>query len=349
MSGTESSTTTRTMMSQIEIDALPLTQPSDLDPLLERIGDKQFILIGEASHGTHEYQEVRAQLTRRLINECGEFALIAVEADGPDCVSVDESVRHISSASADPSAALNAQQHWPSWMLSNEETVDFCRWLRDHNSELPTEQHVGWQGLDQYPLWAMTRHIITSLPQDEVNTALDAPLRGEPMVPVDAIPTVAGRLAVALAPANAVDSATQYYGDELRGGRQAANTRSSHWLDMVNRLVEQKPESRAILWAHNTHVGDTQGTDMDFVSIGQLMREHYGADNVALVGTAGGGGTVMAAPERGLAMVKLPVPTPHNGSVETLLSKAKSDEPARSPQSEHPHILALAMNPNTLR
>jgi erythromycin esterase-like protein len=148
------------------------------------------------------------------------------------------------------------------------------------------------------------------------------------MLPEKDIPGAAERLAATLALENPV-AAASYYSNELSGSTRAMNVRSKHWLDVLDQALEQHgPKSRMILWAHNTHVGDARGTDMGFASIGQLVRERYGSSNVALVGTAGGSGAVMAAPERGLAMKKIAVPEPRNDSLEALLTDASNDGPA---------------------
>ena len=321
-------------VNQIGAMSQPLEQVSDLDPILERIGDAQIVAIGEASHGNHQYHDLRAQLTRRLIAENGGFTHVMVESDQTDSELVDRSVRHMAGAPSDPGVVLYGQQHWPSWMWSNAETVDFTRWLSDYNNDHPNEQ-ISWQGLDRYPLWAATRSVldyVRSQNPDQVNNTLDAPLRGESMVPELEIPDVAKHLARTFTPSGSVTDAEACYQAMLRGGVGAMNARSEHWLDTIDRLIDQHGEkSRVVIWAHNTHVGDTRGTSMandGIANIGQLVRDRYGTANVALVGFAGGEGSIMAAHERGAAMDSIPVPKPRNGSVENVLYKAKGNERA---------------------
>lgn len=114
--------------------ALPLEEPSDFDPLLERAANARLVLIGEASHGTHDYYDLRAKLTRRLIAECG-FSIAAFEADQSACEPIDRCVRLMDGASEDPEAVLSKQRQWPSWTLANNENLNFLRWLRGHNQE----------------------------------------------------------------------------------------------------------------------------------------------------------------------------------------------------------------------
>jgi erythromycin esterase len=333
MSNNEGVSSIPDTVSQIQAASLPLGGPPDLDPLLDRVGDALIVAIGEGTHGTHEFQDTRAELTRRLIAEHG-FTHVAIEGDWPDGVAVDRSVRHVSGAPTDPGDVLYQQQHWPSWMGANTETVDFTRWLREYNDGRPPEHRVGWHGLDVYPLWAATRGVMRYLTSElrwspsQANDALDAPLRGEPMVPEEQIDVIAERLASTLANMAPMASAAAYYRAQLRGGIEAMNARSEHWLQTLD---QYGAAARTVLWAHNTHVGDARGTSMaadGFVSIGQLVRERYGQENVALVGFTGGDGMVMAAHERGAAMDTITVPEPRSDSVEALLSEATGDESA---------------------
>src|SRR5690606_6134742 len=125
----------------------------DYQPLMDLIGDARLVLIGEASHGTHEFYATRAMLTRRLIEEKG-FNAVAAEADFPDAYRVN---RYVHGASDDSSAeeALNDFKRFPTWMWRNTVVRDFVEWLRQHNSALsPNEPKVGFYGLDLYSLHA---------------------------------------------------------------------------------------------------------------------------------------------------------------------------------------------------
>lgn len=134
--------------------AHPLTgNPTDYDPLLDRIGNAQFVLIGEASHGTHEFYQMRAEITKRLIQEKG-FSAVAVEADWPDAYRVN---RYVRSASDDVSAdwALSDFRRFPTWMWRNIDVLKFVNWLRAFNDSLPEGTvKVGFYGLDLYSLYS---------------------------------------------------------------------------------------------------------------------------------------------------------------------------------------------------
>src|SRR5947207_7804327 len=127
--------TTNTTAGAVRNAAIPVTgSVNDYDALLDRIGEARFVLIGEASHGTHEFYHERAVITRRLIRE-KSFSAVAVEADWPDAYEVNRYVRGASSA-ADAEGALRGFVRFPSWMWRNTVVVDFAEWLRAHNDSL---------------------------------------------------------------------------------------------------------------------------------------------------------------------------------------------------------------------
>jgi erythromycin esterase len=139
--------------------ARPITDASGLGPLLERIGDARFVLIGEASHGTADFYRWRAELTKRLIAERG-FGFVAVEGDWPDCFDVNCWVKDRSSG-ADGASALARFERWPTWMWANAEVAEFVDWLRDYNRDAGAD--VGFYGLDVYSLWESMDRILRYL------------------------------------------------------------------------------------------------------------------------------------------------------------------------------------------
>lgn len=140
----------------------PLTGgANDYDPLLELIGDASLVLLGEASHGTHEFYRERALITRRLIEEKG-FTGVAVEADWPDAYRVNRYVRGAPEA-VDAEEALRGFQRFPTWMWRNAEVLDFVGWLRAHNDLRDPADAVGYYGLDLYSLYASIEEVISYL------------------------------------------------------------------------------------------------------------------------------------------------------------------------------------------
>src|SRR5712692_4861336 len=135
---------------------------NDYDALLDRIGGARFVLIGEASHGTHEFYYERAVITKRLIREKG-FSAVAVEADKKDAYEVNRYVR-AASAATDAEEALRGFVRFPSWMWRNTVVVDFVEWLRGHNDSLaPKSAKTGFYGLDLYSLYSSIRAVIEYL------------------------------------------------------------------------------------------------------------------------------------------------------------------------------------------
>jgi erythromycin esterase-like protein len=335
--------------------ARPLRTAADLDPLLDRIGDARIVAVGEASHGTHEYYAWRATLTSRLIEERG-FGLVAVEGDWPDCARVDRSVRLRPAATEDPRAALDAFARWPTWMWANEEVVEFCRWLRGHNAQLPEGRRVGFSGLDVYSLWDSMHELIAWLRENEpehVDQAVQALRCFEPFGEDGAEYAFASRFAptsceqtvvellhrlcedrgaresaadrddrfAAEQNAAVVADAERYYRAMIRGSAESWNVRDVHMADTLDRLLDHTGR-KAVVWEHNTHVGDARATDMaasGMVNVGQLLRERHGDDDVVLVGMGGHRGGVVAAGAWGAQMERLPVPEARPGSLEALL------------------------------
>src|SRR5688572_8702358 len=129
-----------------------LGRPSDaVEQVVSRIGDQRFVLIGESSHGTHEFYDVRAEVTRRLIEEKG-FTAVVAEADWPDAYRVNRYVRGLND-DADADDALSGFKRFPQWMWRNAVVVDFVEWLRKHNSRITSSEHqCGFYGMDLYSL-----------------------------------------------------------------------------------------------------------------------------------------------------------------------------------------------------
>jgi erythromycin esterase-like protein len=157
------------VLSQINRAAEPLTfSTGDYDPLLEWIGDCRLVLIGEASHGTHDFYRERALITRRLIEEKG-FAAVAIEGDWPDAYRVHRFVRG-GAADADAREALGDFRRFPSWMWRNTDVPAFVDWLRRFNDGIGQRQErVGFYGLDLYSLHASIRAVLDYL--DKVDPA----------------------------------------------------------------------------------------------------------------------------------------------------------------------------------
>jgi erythromycin esterase-like protein len=156
--------------------AHPITgNADDYDLLLELIGDARVVLLGEASHGTHEFYHERARITRRLIAEEG-FAAVAVEADWPDAYRVNRWVRGRSD-DQDAVRALGDFERFPRWMWRNRDVLQFVDWLHRHNQEQPEDRRAGFYGLDLYSLFASMQEVISFLEKVDPEAAARARYR----------------------------------------------------------------------------------------------------------------------------------------------------------------------------
>jgi erythromycin esterase len=347
---------------EVRAGALPLQSPADLEPLLDRIGDAQLVLLGEASHGTHEFYVWRAEITRRLIAERG-FSFVAVEGDWPDCYDLTCSLLGAPGAPDDPYDVLSGFDRWPTWMWANQEVVEFARWLGRHNARLPVEQRAGFYGLDVYSLWDSLRRILDYLgahQPDYLETARAAwncfaPYAEDPqdyaratrLVPTDCEDHVvelltevrratrysAGtdRAARFDAEQNALVAAgaEAYYRSMVHGGPRSWNVRDCHMADTLDRLLAfhsaDGVPAKGVVWEHNTHVGDARYTDMaeaGMVNVGQLARERHGFDDVVIVGFGTYSGSVIAADAWDAPPRRLEVPPARSGSIEALLHQS---------------------------
>jgi len=154
--------------------AHPLTGSStDYDSLFELIGDARFVLLGEASHGTHEFYRERARITQRLIRDKG-FNAIAAEADWPDAYRVNRYVQG-DNTDSDAVQALSGFKRFPAWMWRNADVLDFIGWLRTHNDSLDQSKRVGFYGLDLYSLHASMERVLQYLDGVDANAAQRGP------------------------------------------------------------------------------------------------------------------------------------------------------------------------------
>jgi erythromycin esterase-like protein len=165
------------LAAEIREAAYPLSgAEADYDPLMEMVGDARFVLIGEASHGTHEFYSERARITKRLITEKG-FTAVAVEADWPDAYRINRYVRGMGDG-ATAIEALSSFTRFPMWMWRNADVLDFIGWLRDHNDNLPEgNRAAGFYGLDLYSLNASIEAVLSYLDKVDPEAAKRARFR----------------------------------------------------------------------------------------------------------------------------------------------------------------------------
>src|SRR3954454_12287551 len=147
-----------------------LQTSKDLAALTEDIGDRPVVMLGEASHGTHEYYKWRAAISKRLILEKG-FNFIAVEGDWPDCYKINRYIKGYSDAGSSAEEVLRNFDRWPTWMWSNWETASLVDWLKEYNKGLPLSKKIGFYGLDVYSLWDSMKEMMDYLQNEDPQTA----------------------------------------------------------------------------------------------------------------------------------------------------------------------------------
>jgi erythromycin esterase-like protein len=297
----------------------------DLDPLMDLIGGARFVLIGEASHGTHEFYSIRAKITRRLIREKG-FNAVAVEADWPDAYRINRFVRG-ASGDAEAIEALGDFKRFPTWMWRNADVLDFVGWLREHNEG--ARDKVGFYGVDLYSLYSSMAAVIEYLDRVDPEAARRARYRygcfehaGEDpqsygyaasfgLTPtcenevvqqlVDLRRNFAGSEDAFYAEQNArlVLNAERYYRSMFAGRVSSWNLRDRHMAETIEALAQHVRDAKIVVWEHNSHLGDARATQMGRegeLNVGQLIRQKHG-DDARLIGFTTFHGTVTAASE----------------------------------------------------
>jgi erythromycin esterase len=337
-----------------------LKTSSDLDPLIAKIGDAHYVLLGEASHGTHEYYEWRTAISKRLIQEKG-FSFIAVEGDWPDCYRINRYVKGHNEEGATAIDVLKKFKRWPTWMWANWEIAALMEWMRVYNTNLPYNRKIGFYGLDVYSLWESMEVIINYLRIEDPKSAqlaIDAFRCFEPYkeghdyarallnLSADCTHEVIRLLksvkkrsrnydhdpeAALNAEMNTqvIANAEEYYRSMISFGDQSWNIRDSHMVETLEAIIEfHGKNAKGIVWEHNTHVGDARYTDMreaGMWNVGQLVREEHNAAGVYIVGFASYEGSVIAARMWGAEMEKMNVPPAEKNSIEYLLHADSSE------------------------
>lgn len=305
---------------------LPVDDPR-FGAAFDRFGDSRVVLLGEATHGTSEFYRARGAITRWLVEHRG-FNIVALEADWPDARVLDARVRGLRRP---PGEAFT---RFPAWMWRNREFEAFLAWLAEHNHRLASSQQTGVYGLDLYNLAGSMRAVIDYLDRVDPEAAKVARERYGCLSPWAQEPAAYGRLTMsgryaacenavgemlsdllqrqlddaaddedalldATQSARLVRDAEAYYRAMYYGGVEAWNLRDTHMFETLQALLDAKgPEAKAVVWAHNSHIGDARATEMgsmrEELNLGQLCREAWG-ENARLIGFGAHGGTVACA------------------------------------------------------
>ncbi|MDF2549619.1 MAG: hypothetical protein K0S07_686 [Chlamydiales bacterium] len=328
---------------------------ANLDPFLERAGKAKVVLLGESTHGTHEFYALRARLTQKLIEKKG-FNLIAVEADWPDAAYIHRYICQRERVKQEKKAFTR----FPTWMWRNEEMHELSVWLKNYNALKKEGDKIGFYGLDLYSLHRSIHALIDYLEERDPKLAAEAKecyaclsrWKKDPsgyglshsfqeaesceegavkmLFNLQQMKVKQGDLEQELffdAQQNArlIVSAEKYYRTLYSSYHSSWNLREEHLFNTLESLFEFKGEdAKAIIWAHNSHVGDATITDRGEegeLSLGQLCRERWGED-AYLVGLFTGQGQVAAASSWGGSMEMKAVRPPRPDSYEHLMQSA---------------------------
>ncbi len=337
-------------------ESVEVSSKSDLEPLFTAIGDRRFVLLGESTHGTHEYYDWRDRISRRLMRDEG-FRFIAVEGDWPSIAPLNQYVKHRTPEDVDLLSLLRALERWPEWMWANQEFAALLEWMREHNATLPEADRIGVYGLDMQNPQASLDAVVQWFEQNDPDTLAAV---NERYRSVHGVPNGFRRYAQSLAQgmprlqddfvqvaewlrehhdqnphdpklfsakmnALAVVSAETQHHAMVHREHSSWNVRARFMDKAFRKLAERySKNSRGIVWAHNTHVGDASATEMvnrGEVNIGQLLRQEFGHEQIFILGFATAQGTVQAGRSWGAPMQTMTVIPPREGSLEAALQE----------------------------
>jgi len=376
---------TDTGFSVLRAAAEPLPEIGDPDfaKAFDRFGSKRVVLLGEASHGTSEFYRARAAITRRLIEEHG-FSIVAVEADWPDAALVDRYIRH----KRPETAKTSAFARFPTWMWRNVEFDAFTRDLEHYNQARKVDDRVAFYGLDLYNMNASIAAVLAYLDRVDEAAATVARARYACLSAWSHDPVSYGRAALtrgfsecekpvsqilidllkqqldytaqdgdqffdAAQNARLVANAERYYRVMYYGSHLSWNLRDQHMFQTLAQILDHAgPDKKAVVWAHNSHIGDARHTDMGRsrgeLNIGQLCREEYG-DTAALIGFGTASGTVAAASEWDAPMETKDIRPPHPDSYEALCHGVNLERFLWDFRKEHPPEFLRLLNQQRLQ
>jgi len=372
---------------------------ANLDGLLDRIGDSRLVLLGEATHGTAEFYDMRARITRELIEKKG-FNIVAVEADWPDAESINYYIRSPGRAigrgpDRDPGRDSGHRpmpnngpfantwfSSFPEWMWANHSVLAFVHWLKDYNRSVNSaEDTVGFYGLDLYNMFASIEAVLDYL-QDvdprmaevarwqygclmpwvndpsnysrdmqsrryrgcgyEVTTVLQNLREKRALYRQANRHLDSQRFFSAIQNARLVSNAERYYRTMYDSNTDSWNQRDQNMFKTLQAVLNYRGQtSKAVVWAHNSHLGDARATEVSAhgqLNLGQLVRETF-ADNAYLIGFGTDHGTVAAASEWEGPMQVMQLRPSHGDSYERLCHDVKTDNfmlPLRNTNSRKP-------------
>lgn len=348
------------LIERIQEAAYELTESREQEAreIAAHIGDRTLALFGEASHGTSEYYQWRAELSRELITEYG-YDFVVVEGDWPAFYDVNRYVKHRPGAAESAREVLAQFDRWPPWMWPNTEFKAFVEWLHDYNRDRAEGERVGLYGMDIYAMYEAMERVQDYMDRHDAELAgqtgelygcleqFEEPedyiryvarnrqnCQSEVERVVKLLDEQAGMLrgedeeAFFNAYQNAlmVKSAEEHYRANVLRGPRAWNARVAHFKQTAGRLLQHYGEQASgVVWAHNTHIGDARATEMEQTgqeNIGQLVRERYGEQQVFALGFGAYTGSLVAGRQWEAPMEVMELPEAAENSVEHLFEQA---------------------------
>lgn len=321
----------------------------DLSILIEKASDKKFVLLGESSHGTNEYYQLRRIISQELINN-HNYRAVFVEGDWDALYDINLYILHLDYFDLSAKQVLHKHQRWPQWMWVNQEFLNFIEWLWEFNQGKSIDHQVFLLGQDVYGLVNSMNILRDYLDdqslyscllsyseisdyvfdyfynqvscQDEVEAVYQLLVSQESQLLSESKLGYLNALQNALV----VIFAEEHY--RQNAYNNSWNPRAQGMYYLIENFLNFY-DKKVIVWAHNTHVGDARATEMHnqgLLNIGQLLREKHGQDNVFILGFGTYQGTVLASfawQEEGRVLF---IPTAQENSWESYLAQKKLDD-----------------------
>jgi erythromycin esterase len=330
----------------------PLQNEKDLDVLIKEIGDARVVLLGESTHGTSEFYQWRAAITKKLIAEKG-FDFIAVEGDWVDSYKVNQFIKGPQQDSSSSVELLKQYDRWPESMWGNYEMASLVKWLNDHNRDKEAYNKVGFYGLDVYSFWEWTKQKMT-VEDLSIQNAIDevkekfSSYNNDALKYADAVRKL--KIDYRTVTEHLWQSVQNFFGNRqphdesqfllqqqallaLQGERyfrtmvtdrkQSWNIRDGYMAETIKRLLQfHGSNSKAIIWVHNGHAGDAHYSnmgDLGYTSVGEILRKQFGRNKIFSAAFGTNKGSVMAGYSWDAPLQKQVVLTAKEGSWENML------------------------------
>ena len=366
----------RRLRASINEFALDVNEEKSLDALIEAIGDAEYVLLGESTHGTSEFYEIRVKLSKRLIKEKG-FSIIAVEGDWPSAQEVNRYIKGFTKDGTTVEEVLRSFDRWPTWMWANEEIARFTKWLKMHNADNQNTEKVGFYGIDLYSLYESIDEVLRYLKEvnpsggdlelakkafscfepynrmpdhyalstahftdecvHEVSSLLTS-IRNNEEKYADAHEEALNLKMNALVAKNA----EAYYRAMLHDDTASWNIRDIHMTEAINEVRNHHgAQAKIIVWEHNTHIGDATETSMEkdgMVNVGQLLREQNSNESIFAIGFGTHRGTVIAAENWGAPHQVIDVPIAKKNTWEDQLQQVDPKDKVILFNDENRHL-----------